>query len=249
MLAMRARLHVPVPSLNLLRYLQFQSEECCFFSANSQAFSFDQGSRSRSHPHTARGLRTSKPLSSHLWAPIPSMATYESSVLNLEFLFPRIESPGVQPTLGSYRRLGKGTKRSTKQLIGGYRCSSESYSSNWLRRAFGRKVNRRRPLKGVDTPHGDEGVEVPAYALGRTMSAKTANEQKLRCTEFDENGNVVLVNGEFKKSELIAKASYPPQNTNGRRPNKGNSTDYYLEIFGKSTHRYYHISLCDPLLY
>jgi len=34
---------------------------------------------------------------------------------------------------------------------------------------------------------------------------KAANEQKLRCTEFDENGNVVLVNGEFKKSELIAK--------------------------------------------
>jgi hypothetical protein len=27
----------------------------------------------------------------------------------------------------------------------------------------------------------------------------------LRCTEFDENGNVTLVNGEFRKSELIAK--------------------------------------------
>jgi hypothetical protein len=34
---------------------------------------------------------------------------------------------------------------------------------------------------------------------------KAANEPRLRCTEFDENGNVTLVNGEFKKSELIAK--------------------------------------------
>ena len=43
------------------------------------------------------------------------------------------------------------------------------------------------------------------------MSAKAANEQKLRCTEFDENGNVVLVNGEFKKSELIAKYGLLPR--------------------------------------
>ena len=43
------------------------------------------------------------------------------------------------------------------------------------------------------------------FYLGRNISPKSANEAKLRCTEFDENGNVVLVNGEFKKSELIAK--------------------------------------------
>jgi magnesium transporter len=37
--------------------------------------------------------------------------------------------------------------------------------------------------------------------------AKASNEPRLRCTEFDEHGNVTLVNGEFKKSELIAKVS------------------------------------------
>ena len=37
---------------------------------------------------------------------------------------------------------------------------------------------------------------------------RPGNDQKLRCTEFDENGNVVLVNGEFKKTELIAKVSH-----------------------------------------
>ena len=43
------------------------------------------------------------------------------------------------------------------------------------------------------------------FNLGRNLSGKASNELKLRCTEFDENGNVTLVNGEFKKSELIAK--------------------------------------------
>jgi magnesium transporter len=39
--------------------------------------------------------------------------------------------------------------------------------------------------------------------LGRMV--RTANELKMRCTELDEHGNVTLVSGEFKKSELIAK--------------------------------------------
>lgn len=37
------------------------------------------------------------------------------------------------------------------------------------------------------------------------IAAKAINEPRLRCTELDEHGNVTLVNGEFKKTELIAK--------------------------------------------
>ncbi|KAF2773569.1 cora-domain-containing protein [Teratosphaeria nubilosa] len=40
---------------------------------------------------------------------------------------------------------------------------------------------------------------------------KLGNELKLRCTEFDEHGNVTLVNGEFRKSELIQKYSLLPR--------------------------------------
>lgn len=40
---------------------------------------------------------------------------------------------------------------------------------------------------------------------------KPSNELKLRCTELDENGNVTLVNGEFKKSELISRYSLLPR--------------------------------------
>jgi magnesium transporter len=207
---MRASLPVPVPSSSLLRFLQFQSEGRCFFSANSQGFAFDHGSPPGPQQHTAKRLGTPKP-SSHLWATIPKPATCEASLLNLEFLIPRVTlPPAIRPSLGSPRPLAKVTRRSAKHSIGGYRYASESHSADWLRRAFGRKVNRRRPLKGVEGPYGDEGAEATAYALGRTMSAKAANEQKLRCTEFDENGNVVLVNGEFKKSELIAKVRHSP---------------------------------------
>lgn len=45
--------------------------------------------------------------------------------------------------------------------------------------------------------------------LGRV--SRPTNELKLRCTEFDESGNVTLINGEFKKSELIAKYGLLPR--------------------------------------
>ncbi|KAF2465988.1 cora-domain-containing protein [Lindgomyces ingoldianus] len=45
--------------------------------------------------------------------------------------------------------------------------------------------------------------------LGRVT--RPTNELKLRCTELDEQGNVTMVSGEFKKSELIAKYGLLPR--------------------------------------
>lgn len=39
----------------------------------------------------------------------------------------------------------------------------------------------------------------------RTLTAKAALDPRLRCTEVDGNGDVIMVDGELKKSELIAK--------------------------------------------
>jgi hypothetical protein len=50
---------------------------------------------------------------------------------------------------------------------------------------------------------GGEGI----FNIGRGLAAKASNELRIRCTEFDKNGDVTLVNGEFRKSELIAKVS------------------------------------------
>ena len=40
---------------------------------------------------------------------------------------------------------------------------------------------------------------------------KPSHDLRLRCTEFDGNGNVTLVNGEFRKSELMDKYSLLPR--------------------------------------
>ncbi|RYP06867.1 hypothetical protein DL764_002915 [Monosporascus ibericus] len=47
--------------------------------------------------------------------------------------------------------------------------------------------------------------------MRRQLSQKAALEPRLRCTEVDEHGNVILVDGEFKKSELIARFGLLPR--------------------------------------
>lgn len=61
------------------------------------------------------------------------------------------------------------------------------------------KANRNPGPPLID--HETEGT----FSIGRGLVSKATNELRLRCTEFDINGNVTLVNGEFRKSELIAK--------------------------------------------
>ena len=46
------------------------------------------------------------------------------------------------------------------------------------------------------------------FTSRRTLAAKAALEPRLRCTEVDEYGRVILVDGEFKKTELIAKVGH-----------------------------------------
>ena len=70
-----------------------------------------------------------------------------------------------------------------------------------------------RPLEQDDLPPLQGFLDDANAGLGSRgiLKSSAQNELKLRCTEFDENGNVTLVNGEFKKSELIAKYSLLPR--------------------------------------
>ena len=77
-----------------------------------------------------------------------------------------------------------------------------------LAQLLGRRNAKHDPkLKKDDLPAnstvGEDSQEGNLFYVGRTLNAKAPNELRLRCTEFDENGNVTLVDGEFKKSELI----------------------------------------------
>jgi magnesium transporter len=63
-----------------------------------------------------------------------------------------------------------------------------------------------KALKPDDLPNHDEFNDNSSiFNNRRTLAAKAASEPRLRCTEVDEHGNVILVDGEFKKTELIAK--------------------------------------------
>ena len=63
-----------------------------------------------------------------------------------------------------------------------------------------------KPLEPDDLPNQDgDGDHISMFSSPRQLSKKAALEPRLRCTEVDENGNVILIDGEFKKSELIAR--------------------------------------------
>lgn len=62
-----------------------------------------------------------------------------------------------------------------------------------------------KPLKADDLQNRTAEGESSMYFPRRTPAAKAALEPRLRCTEVDENGRVILMDGEFRKTELIAK--------------------------------------------
>ncbi|KAI4172963.1 MAG: hypothetical protein LQ343_003250 [Gyalolechia ehrenbergii] len=70
-----------------------------------------------------------------------------------------------------------------------------------------KKVSASEELPSLPSFLDDAG----GTSLGRSKTGKAANELRLRCTEINENGDVTLVNGEFKKSELIAKYGLLPR--------------------------------------
>ena len=88
-------------------------------------------------------------------------------------------------------------------------------SQSFLQRLFsfrGRQNSSR--LHPSDLPPGQNSEDSSSqlFNLSRSVSRSTSGaDLKLRCTEFDANGSVTLVLGEFKKSELIAKYGLLPR--------------------------------------
>ncbi|OJD35240.1 magnesium ion transporter [Diplodia corticola] len=79
---------------------------------------------------------------------------------------------------------------------------------------FWKKQQRKSgagPLQPNDLPprHPEAYAPDEHGNLGRVL--RPINEPRIRCTEFDDNGNITLVNSEFRKSELIAKYGLLPR--------------------------------------
>lgn len=75
-----------------------------------------------------------------------------------------------------------------------------------LRRLFDLRRNKNAEHKNARPgPALIDDTAEGMFNIGRGLAARASNELRIRCTEFDNNGNVTLVNGEFRKLELIAK--------------------------------------------
>ena len=191
---------IPPPSSSLLRFLRIQSEEVCFFTANSRASAWPCSSRTeylstRRVPTSRRYLSTS---------PSPK-ATVHASFLNLDALRPSSRNGNAKyaPPLQYGSQPGLLFPSEPKERSLCLRHASTS-SRPLLEKILGRRKTDSTQNPNEPTPLPSFLDDVNGASLGRSKAARN-NELKLRCTEFNEDGKVTLVNGEFKKTELIAK--------------------------------------------
>lgn len=93
--------------------------------------------------------------------------------------------------------------------------STDSHSLGFWRRWIRHRQALGRSKHPPDSPtgHGNhDDTSAQLFNLSRTLARNAAGaDLKLRCTEFDSNGSVTLVSGEFRKSELIAKYGLLPR--------------------------------------
>lgn len=102
------------------------------------------------------------------------------------------------------------------------RHASNSAHHGWINRLFRHQQaaaqaakQASQQAKGYSVPFENQSYEdtsAQLFNLSRALSRNPSGaDLKLRCTEFDSNGSVTLVAGEFKKSELIAKYGLLPR--------------------------------------
>ncbi|MCJ1356163.1 MAG: magnesium ion transporter [Icmadophila ericetorum] len=202
-------INVSAPSSSLLRFLKSQTESVCFFTSNASPFR-------NSCPHSPRGHQRQVPsqiASSRFLSTTPHRhAVVESSLLNLDFL----QTGGVRKkplhfsSAGSTGRPSVAAPHIFKNGPSLTRQASKDARPLLERLGLSKRKNEPAPNPSTLNPLPSFLDDAGGTMLGRS-AGKASNELKLRCTEFDENGNVTLVNGEFKKSELIAKYGLLPR--------------------------------------
>lgn len=187
-------LRLPVPSARLLRFLRRQTETLDFFLPNHDASFLCAGSTVRKYRCAAQG----------------PIAPLQARMLSVRSLAPARSARAAR------------IKRSPPPNLA-VRCQRASASSDhkptpckpaWREWLGGFRTPRLgRPLEPDDLPDvdGEGGNSNSMFNNHRQLSKKAASEPRLRCTEVDENGNVILVDSEFKKSELIARFGLLPR--------------------------------------
>lgn len=208
-LKLRKMLAVPsikpsAPSLNLLRFLRSQSGSL-FFTSNPA------NTKVKATVLTPCDGWMNRRTAKYKWMrldQVPCAAKIEASFIPV---WPAVKISTLQKSSRSRNPFSKKleTIRLNQPIYSSRGASLETIRCwhHWFKKAAYQKWKNTTPPPV--TSFTDEGAEGNLFNLGRTLASKSLDEPRLRCTELDENGNVTLVNGEFRKSELIAKVGCP----------------------------------------
>lgn len=200
---MPAPLRVSVPSPGLLRFLRLQTESFAFISPLASSVGpalFRRASRPRCAAKTSPRT-VARPMTT---ACAEHGACLRASILDVESITARLQR--------KRKNAGPATMRffsTTSARPDGYTDLPQQETlrrPTWQERLLGASAGRgSKSLKLDDLAAGEDHENNSMFNTRRTLTAKAALEPRLRCTEVDENGQVILVDGEFKKTELIAK--------------------------------------------
>ncbi|OLN96375.1 Mitochondrial inner membrane magnesium transporter MRS2 [Colletotrichum chlorophyti] len=191
-------LRTPVPSTNLLRFLRSQTETPLFSSASQCTEAALPSCQTRSLQNQyciARKLSRTDTKSISTSCKRPELLRTS----------PLRKRKDLRPPCVAFFS----TTHERREI-----CEDDNSKPRrtWNGGVWGIKGERgSKPLKPNDLPFHDDGEAGSMFNNRRILTAKAALEPRLRCTEVDENGEVILVDGEFKKTELIAKYGLLPR--------------------------------------
>ena len=197
------------PSSSLLRFLRSKIEEPAFFFSATTTLSDNCSGHSSSSIKRKAG---SAPRDGEIHSHVQARKYHGSSKAVIEHSVKHCQVATHHSNL-----IGGWSTSKLPRLYNGQRWRLQSYYQPLqyiLKRSLWGRNSGRRPdadAKARELPPLPSFLDdTGGTTLGRTKAAKPGSELKLRCTEIDKNGNVITVNGEFKKSELIAKVWTTP---------------------------------------
>ena len=194
----------PAPSQKLLRFLRAQSESLALFPGSPECAPLRRTvataalPRARTHGClTTDGAKSRRP---------PSTLALQAGLIDVESILPKTLRRS-RITTGEAKNKGlvplaAGSTRSASS--GQSPQEDENCRPRWRDWLFGPSQKRRDKLKEEDLRLQMED-ESGSIFQRRSLTSKAALDPRLRCTEVAGNGEVIMVDGELKKSELIAK--------------------------------------------
>ena len=201
--AMPPALKPVVPSRRLLRFLRAQSEGLIFAECAATL-------PGRRHACTCSRSRLSSLGRASLTRRQPLL---RSLFVGLESVFPESTSRLHPVGASAKSQYGFAETAGGARRYYSSKCSSEESSGRLTLREllFGSGARKQSEAMKEDEIMMRLQEDSGAIFQRRSLTSKAALDPRLRCTEVDGNGNVIMVDGELKKSELIAKVLDGPR--------------------------------------